>query len=524
MPSLRSLLAVAAVALTAAGGGALAAPAPAKAPGAAKVPFALVQDRDVDDRLAQPEDRYAFAGGCYVLEAPGQGYVVRAGGVLGLGKKAKALPLHFQATKLGEYLLATDEGPDRRYQGADWDLRKFVSAASDAPSVVDAPSTATEWRVVAAKGAAARKEQGQSYLLSVPSQKKALAVKSGGLGLSATGTPLKAHLSTSAACARWPEASTGASGKPAPVAGSAAAPVKGFFEAHVHGMAFEFLGGKLRCGRPWHPYGVEYALPDCRSTGNVLNSALEVGLAGQSPTDPVTTYDPVGWPTFGYWPKYDTLTHEQYYWKWLERAYLGGLRMTTNLLVDNTALCQAFPLKKNSCNEMDGVRLQAKRLFELQDYVDAQYGGPGEGWLRIVTSPAQARQAINAGRMAVVLGIEISALFDCTELLDQPQCTKEQIDDRLQEVFDMGVRQMELVNKFDNALSGVTGDGGTTGPVVNTGNRDVTGHWWDMRTCDEQAAPHDHGDAEAGDQHDKTQIVPTDATPEQAEGVDALAG
>jgi hypothetical protein len=48
----------------------------------------------------------------------------------------------------------------------------------------------------------------------------------------------------------------------------------------------------------------------------------------------------------------------------------------TNLLVDNTALCQVYPVKKNSCNEMDGVRLQAQRLFELQDYIDAQPAAP----------------------------------------------------------------------------------------------------------------------------------------------------
>jgi microsomal dipeptidase-like Zn-dependent dipeptidase len=173
---------------------------------------------------------------------------------------------------------------------------------------------------------------------------------------------------------------------------------------------------------------------------------------------------------------------------------------------------------------MDSVRLQAKRIYELQDYIDAQYGGPGEGWLRIVTTPAEARQAINAGRMAVVLGIEVSSLFDCSEFLDVPQCTQEDIDKRLQEVYDMGVRQMELVNKFDNALSGVTGDGGSTGVVVNTGNRDVTGHWWDMRTCPE-SAPHSHGDQEQGTQYDKTQLSPTDATkPFGQEGIDALAG
>ncbi|MCU1691480.1 MAG: Sphingolipid ceramide N-deacylase, partial [Frankiales bacterium] len=259
-------------------------------------------------------------------------------------------------------------------------------------------------------------------------------------------------------------------------------------------------------------------------TGNVLNSALEVGLAGQSPTDPVTSYDPVGWPTFGYWPKYDTLTHEQYYWKWLERAYLGGLRMTTNLLVDNTALCQAFPLKKNSCNEMDGVRLQAKRLFELQDYVDAQSGGPGEGWYRIVTTPAQARRTINAGRLAVLMGIEVSSLFDCGEFLDVPQCTTADIDTRLQEVYDMGVRQMELLNKFDSALAGVTGDNGTTGVVVNAGNKQVTGHFWDMRTCATEAQPHTHSNGGSGSaQVDKTQPNVADSAPGGAE-VDVLAG
>jgi hypothetical protein len=543
--ALRALLGVTTLALTTAGAGALAASKPADQPStpALKTPFALVADRDVEDRLAQPEDRYAVAGGCYTLEAPGQGYVVEQDGALSVSPDAKsAAPFHFQATRLGEYLLATNEGRDTAHAGAWWDVRNYLAAgstdplgllAADGVTVAPAPSEAAEWRLVAAGADPdARAKKTQTYVLSSPARDAALAVQDGALALAAEGTPLTLrHVAddnpadadlNGTACATWPEIDTDSTGRPAPVK-NPNAPVQGFFEAHVHGMAFEFLGGELRCGRPWHEYGVEHALGSCQDEKNPFNGVLEVPLGGQSP-EYAASYDPQGWPTFNSWPRNRTLTHEQYYWRWLERAYLGGLRLTTNLLVDNESLCKLYPVKKNSCNEMDGVRLQAKRLFELQDYVDAQYGGPGEGWLRIVTSPAQARQAINAGRMAVVLGIEISALFDCTELLDQPQCTKEQIDDRLQEVFDMGVRQMELVNKFDNALSGVTGDGGTTGPVVNTGNRDVTGHWWDMRTCDEQAAPHDHGDAEAGDQHDKTQIVPTDATPEQAEGVDALAG
>ena len=44
----------------------------------------------------------------------------------------------------------------------------------------------------------------------------------------------------------------------------------GTVDAHTHGMAFEFLGGALHCGKPWDRYGVTVALRDCpdhESTG-----------------------------------------------------------------------------------------------------------------------------------------------------------------------------------------------------------------------------------------------------------------
>jgi hypothetical protein len=514
---------------------------------AALMPYQLVADRDVGDRLPFPEDRYALAGGCYAIEAPGAGFVTRDGGALTLTADADAAaaePFHFQATRLGQYLIVTNEGPDTTHEGAWWDERGYLSAASGVlpvpgvpglsgggVTVADAPSDSGDWQIVAAGDDPDRKVTGkkagpQDYLMALPGG-GALAVDGGALTLADTGSPFRFHHvpdddptdddPNGTACATWPEIDTNVDGRPKGNKRGPAGKVEGFFEAHIHGMAFEFLGGELRCGRPWHPYGVEYALPNCQDGMNQFNSVLEVAVAGQDPSDPFTSYDPVGWPTFDYWPQYDTLTHEQFYWRWLERAHLGGLRLLTNLLVDNTALCQVFPVKKNSCNEMDGVRLQAQRLFELQDYIDAQRGGPGEGWLRIVTTPAQAREVINAGRLAVVLGIEVSVLFDCGEILDVPQCTEDEIDERLQEVYDMGVRQMELINKFDNALSGVTGDGGTTGLVVNGGNKLVTGHFWDMQTCPDE---HSH---EHGNEYDKRQMNFADDSPSPDE-IDVLAG
>ncbi len=140
--------------------------------------------------------------------------------------------------------------------------------------------------------------------------------------------------------------------------------------------------------------------------------------------------------------------------------------MFVNLLVDNAQLCEVYPYRQegNDCNEMN-ARAAARRagLRELENYIDAQYGGPGKGWFRIVKNPFEARKVINEGKLAVVMGIEISKLFDCGVYNDAPDpgCDTAQIDRQLDEVYRLGVRDMELVNKFDNALSGVAGDGGS---------------------------------------------------------------
>ena len=78
---------------------------------------------------------------------------------------------------------------------------------------------------------------------------------------------------------------------------------------------------------------------------------------------------------------------------------------------------------------MDAVRLQASDMRQMERYIDAQYGGPGRGFYRIVTDPFQARKVINGGRMAVVMGIETSVIFGCTMKLDNPACDEDEIDD-----------------------------------------------------------------------------------------------
>ena len=481
-----------------------------------------------------------MAGGCYVLRAEGGAYVARAdeGFATSAADKQVAEPFFFQATDLGSYLLygtardflaasegvvgeaaytATRSQPGQVAGGltleqtdaaADAAARSEANRASGrGESVVaaSAPSNLADWNV---------RETGKRFVITLPETDQALVVgEAGALDLvdGEDGHPFRLELATG--CTAYPEIEVNVEG---PILGgqSRFQETRGYFDAHLHMMAFEFLGGRARCGRPWHRFGAPVALRDCPDhepggRGAVLEDLL-------TKRNPGSGHNTDGWPTFTGWPTHYSLTHEQVYYKWLERAWRGGLRMFTNLLVDNGQLCKIYPYKRNSCNEMDGVRLQAQRIHQLERYIDAQNGGPGEGWFRIVDDPFEAREVINQGKLAVVLGIEVSVPLDCGLTWHTPTCNLDDIEPRLDEVYDLGVRQMELVNKFDNAFSGVAGDSGTTGVVVNHGNKLETGRYWQMDTCDPHA---NHG-------HDKTQMNLHDdgGTPEELTGRDALAG
>jgi hypothetical protein len=430
----------------------------AKAPPARSLAAARGEDR-----------RYALANGCYALRSrqagryvakSGGGYRASAGGVGG------AEPFRMQATALGRYLFY---GP----------ARDFMAGSGNAVQPAGAPSPSADWRVDVS---------GNGFRISLPSAGKVLAVSGDRLVLADSGDTFT--FEPTRGCAVYPEIETNASGSP--LRGRTPwAEVRGLIDLHMHMMAFDFLGGRVHCGRPWHPYGAPYALTDCpdHSLSGGCGAVLENVLYG----NPARCHDPGGWPTFKGWPDPKSLTHEQSYYKWVERAYMAGLRVFVNLFVENKVLCELYPLKQNDCNEMNSVRLQNRHIHELEDYIDAQNGGPGRGWFRIVTSPFQARRVISQGKLAVILGIEVSEPFDCRIYNDRPQCDKAQIDRQLNEVYGFGVRQMEIINKFDNALAGVAGDSGETGVVVNSGNRYETGKYWEMQACE---GPKDEEDKE----------------------------
>src|SRR3954447_16969398 len=302
---------------------------------------------------AQAPTRYSLAGGCYALN-----------GVSG------AKHVRMQATALGRYLLYL---PDRTFL-----------AAPDEGSVAPpgAPSPAADWRVEDAGGG--------TFTLTPVAGGRALA---------------GVRFTAAEGCAVYPEADLNATGTPA----KGATPyghVGGLVEGHMHWMTYEYLGGKFHCGKPWDTYGIPYALPDCSSIEGPegLGAPTQNFLNYGNPAQP---HDTSGYPKMTAWAP-GNLTYEGTYWRWIERAWMGGLRLMVMGINENRVLCLLQANRQTNCNEMDTVRRGLKDIRELQDYVDAQAGGPGKGFFQIVTNPYDARRVINQGRMAVVLEIEVS--------------------------------------------------------------------------------------------------------------------
>ncbi len=411
---------------------------------------------------------YNLAGRCLTLQSVSNGKFVgldRFGAYSASADSAAgALAFYFKATALGRYLMYDQNGG-------------LVSSLPGGLGRATVAGPAAEW--------APRHASGQRYSFSSTARTGLLAVgptPGGELTSGGSGNASIFALAPSSACTPFPEAGLDATGRPRKNVNRDGT-VFGFVESHLHITADMRAGGRVIYGEAFDRFGIPAALGnDARDhgadgsldvTGNLLRSGLPFG-----------THDTHGWPSFASWPVHDTQTHQQTYYVWLERAFRAGLKLVVAQTVDDEPICRIEPVKNaGGCDETRSIRAQIRRLRGLQDYVYAQSGGPGRGWFRIVTSPAQARRAIKAGKLAVVIGIESSDLFGCSERNGRPQCTRRDINRGLRSYRRLGVRGMFVAHWINNALAGSALEGGTKGVFINVFNAFQTGSFFRTGRC-----------------------------------------
>lgn len=432
---------------------------------------------------------YHLAGGCYAVSLDGR--FLQADGsrfTFTADTLGAAAAFRLQPSDLGDYLLYDQE---RRYFAAvkparTWSLRRTRQKADISIPPHRRYSNA-EWAIETPRG------KSEPFLLRHLSSGMYL-----GRGQLVEAIDA-AHLQFVAAqaCVEYPELPLDATATTVRSAPWPDGSVYGYADAHSHLMTnLGFGGGGIFHGAPFHRLGVEHALEDCEEVHGAEGKRDIVGyfLKGSSDDLDVSLLTEVfsngavtkfnhatdGYPKFTSWPDArNSYTHQVQYYRWLQRAYLSGLRLVFQHATGNSALCE-FLVGLGSqeapytCNDMVSVDRTLDEVRAMERYIDAQAGGPGLGWFRVVESPAEARAVINHGKMAVVLGIEISNVFDCflTPPPGMPACTLEHVKDSVKRYHDKGVRVVFPVHKYDNGFSAGDGSRG----IIELGNVMNSGH------------------------------------------------
>lgn len=432
---------------------------------------------------AVPQSRYEMANGCYAMQSVASGAFVARDGTgyrANAGTLENAEAFSMKPTALGRYLFNCPDG-------------KLLVADRNVAGRAATPSDAADWTVDDADG--------DGFQIAQEADGRALDVDAEGRLVVGDSAGAFRFVPTSN-CTPYPEISDDVEGTTYKGRG-VNKPVVGFAEVHTHmAMGNEMSDGThpvgpsaggVLYGQMFNRFGAPEALKNCAAehgpNGILDPEALILDFT------PLKTHDTQGWPTFADWPAYDSQLHQAMYYKWVERAWKAGLRVMVSEGTNIAALCEVakvFETPSNpqalgyDCNDMNLGIAQIKYLYQLQDYVDAQEGGPGKGWFRIVKSPDEARDVINQGKLAVVPGLEFANLFDCTTKSvlgvtgEISGCTREDIDRQIEEIWELGVREIFPYHDVNSALGGT---GIFDGFAINLVGFVGTGSFWETYDC-----------------------------------------
>lgn len=223
-----------------------------------------------------------------------------------------------------------------------------------------------------------------------------------------------------------------------PVKTQHANPVPGFADLHVHqsaDLAYSggwYWGSHREGSEAWH---MRACTGDNHATLEPLG--LDLGIPLVSAHHGQTS----GYPSFEDWPRWDDIKHQQVSPRWLEQAHDNGLNLMVVSVVNNqwlsaAAIASGLHDNRLSPSDMESVKRQIVSLHAL----DA-----ATPWYTIVRDPWEARRAIEAGQLAVVLAVEVSDIMPPS---DGPWL------EQLHDLYHMGVRSVQFAHESNSHFSG----------------------------------------------------------------------
>jgi len=211
----------------------------------------------------------------------------------------------------------------------------------------------------------------------------------------------------------------------------------GIADVHVHQAA------SLAYSKGWYwgshmPGDLVYQAPQC--TGDNHATLTPLGIQLHELANPHTDATK-GYPHYENWPNWQDIKHQQVTYQWLKDAHERGLNVMVASVVNNQTLTAASIASGKHDNtvapfDMESAKLQIHSLKQM----DSQ-----EDWFEIVLDPWQARRAVAAGKLAVILSVEVSNLFPTSDGPWQEQ---------LWDLYDMGVRSVQLAHETNNDFTG----------------------------------------------------------------------
>lgn len=220
--------------------------------------------------------------------------------------------------------------------------------------------------------------------------------------------------------------------------------VWGFADLHTHPASFLGFGAMSGMngpiwGKPAHDGAMDVATSsEAQNLATDLAPCAQWTFAGvpigpthnSSTSDPITlttdaeiisqldemvagfNHQPSGFSSFDSWPAASTVDHQVMHINGIQRAYQGGLRLMFAAATDDELITNAWNQKFNpggSSFPGHSSTFDYNSAFNQLTYITSLVNA-NSSWMQIVKTPAEARTAINGGKLAIVLSLEMDSL------------------------------------------------------------------------------------------------------------------